>query len=246
MGLGLGFALGVKGLGGVLSSRFKTSSRVGAFDMATPPAKHPHADLYVRLMTQLKVRIKIIQDTFQLIREGKHYAGPVGAAEFVLLQLRYCCELIAIGCIAVHTDVPRTAKLQKMWNAGRIMEEFKPLKSSYFPLPAKDVVKPGAYPEIVSRPDEHLSKEELLKMYNHFGDLLHAGSFKDHLDKKKRVENINTLIEFTNRIMALLNVHVYLLYEQARLIRVIMQEAKTGRVGWNEFERMEGKPPARE
>jgi hypothetical protein len=41
LGLALSFALGVKGLGGVLSSRFRTSSRVGGFAMAKSPSRKP-------------------------------------------------------------------------------------------------------------------------------------------------------------------------------------------------------------
>jgi hypothetical protein len=196
---------------------------------------HPHLALYVALMEQLKQRTKVVDDTMQLISEGKHYAGTGAAAEFALLQLRFCCELVALGCVAIHSDVPHTSKLQKMWNAGEIMNAFERLKEEYFPTAIYDVVRPDGMPELTRKTGDILTKDDLIEMYNYFGKTLHAGSFIDHIKPRKRLQSAETLSSFVRRLKGLLSVHTYTLYERNRLIRIIMQDAKTGHVKYNVF-----------
>jgi hypothetical protein len=199
-----------------------------------PDKLHPHLELYMALMEQLKQRLQVVDSTMTMVGQGMHYAGTGPAIEFALLQLRISCELIALGCVAIHSDIPQTAKLQKMWHAGEIIAAFEKLKEEYFPIAIEDIHFPGRPSQIVHKSDDVLTKEKLLQMYNFFGAKLHAGSFKDHVRPNKRLYSTAILNDFVRQMKKLLNTHVFQLYEKNRLIRIIMQDP-TGRVACNIF-----------
>lgn len=193
--------------------------------------------LYCQLMEQLKWRIDSVLVTLLKIREEKHFVPTVAAAEFCLLQCRFSCELIALGCIAVHTDIPQTKRLQKMWNADLIMSAFEKLKPSYFPVPVRDVVNPDGMREIVDHVDGALTKEELLSKYNFFGGMLHAGTFSNmSKPRPPKVYDLAIVQDFVDQMIKLLNAHTYKLYEGRKLVRVIMRNVTDNKVWWNEFE----------
>jgi hypothetical protein len=114
----------------------------------------------------VKWRIDAVLKTVEMVGTGQHYLANLPAAEFCLLQLRMVCELVALGCIAIHTDVPQTARLQKLWNEGAIIDDLKKLKPTYFPIPAKNVGdENGVIYFNVRLDDLGLNSSELLKMY---------------------------------------------------------------------------------
>lgn len=175
--------------------------------------------------------------TLELVKSGKHYLHNRLAAEFCLLQLRFCCEYIAIGFVAIHTDVPQT-KLFKEWNAGRIVKTFEELKSEFFPESVRSERQPdGKILQVPIR--DGLTRDELVSMYNLMGDLLHSGTFKDFkFPEQPRAFSFEMLHEFISKMMQLLNDHIYYLDGRAKMIRVIMNDvAKGGGVSMNELER---------
>lgn len=199
---------------------------------------HPNSQLYVNLMQELKQRIQIVQDTGMQVSKEAYYAGVHAGAEFCMLQLRFCCELLAVGCIAVHTDVPQRSKLKREWNAQRIMSEFDHLKADFFPTPVRDHLDRGVgYASIVEHFDGALSKKEMLKMYHFFGENLHAGTYEKAVKPQQRRHSFKILNDFTTQMMALLSVHTYVLFDKERLVRIAMHSARGGNVTWNEFER---------
>jgi hypothetical protein len=197
--------------------------------------------LYCDLMEYIKWRIGAVQKTIESVAAKTYYVENRMAAEFCMLQLRFCCELLAVGCIAIHTDVPLPKDIQAQWNADRIMKKFHHLKPTFFPHPVHDQKDAdGAYSqhEVVGA----LKKEELLRMYAFFGLQLHTGSFERYTEAKSQTYDFSVLIKFIEKFMALLSQHIYYVHGDQRMIRVIMHNEADGRVWLNVLEKRE--PPA--
>jgi hypothetical protein len=201
---------------------------------------HPNASLYCDLMEFIKWRVGLTEQTLGLVRAKKHYLDNRSAAEFCLLQLRFCCELLAIGCVAIHTDVPQASSLHKEWNAEKIMKTFEKLKPQFFPEPIKDELGTNGIWEQTPAKGA-LTRDELLKMYKFFGGLLHTGSFRGYKNPQKRTYDFDLLANFASKFVKLLNTHVYKLNGDDKMIRVIMWNEKDGRVWLNELELVERK-----
>jgi hypothetical protein len=197
------------------------------------PAKdHPNGALYCNLMEYIKWRVEAVHKTIHLVRTNKHYLDNRLAAEFCLLQLRMCCELLAIGCVAIHTDVPQTARLQKMWNADAIMKSFAALKPGFFPEAVNDEKQPDGV--IQQRAvDGALTRDELLKAYNLFGGMLHTGTFDRYTKASVKSYDFSILEEFLEKLSKLLSNHVYFLDQNKAMVRIIMHNVKDGHVWYN-------------
>jgi len=201
------------------------------------PQRHPNAALYCDLMEYIKWRIDEVSKTIALINRQEHYLSNRAAAEFCLLQLRMVCELLAMGCIAVHIDVPKATKLHGEWNAHEIMKKLERLKPEYFPAA---ITETGH--DTPDDPFEHhpktgaISQKELLKSYHFFGGQLHTGTFSRYLLREAQSYDFSIIVAFVDKIVSLLNVHTYTLYGNKKLVRVIMRNQSDGRVWWNELE----------
>ncbi|HEV2498753.1 MAG TPA: hypothetical protein VGY31_04135 [Terriglobia bacterium] len=197
---------------------------------------HPNGVLYCRLMEYIKWRIEAVLRTLTMVKAQQHYLDNRLAAEFCLLQLRVCCELLAIGCIAIHTDVPQTKVLQRMWNADAIMTRFEKLKPEFFPFPVRsEKGEDGTFVqhEVV----DALTKSELTKMYNFFGSLLHTGTFELYAKPKVRTYDFSLIEDFVSKLIRLLNDHTYQLHDGKTMVRIIMHNEKDGHVWINVLQR---------
>jgi hypothetical protein len=193
---------------------------------------HPNAALYCQLMELLKWRTGAVIETLDRLKKRNHYFDNRLAAEFCMLQLRMCCELLAIGCVAIHTDVATPKQLHKEWNADSIMKKFARLKPKFFPQPIVD--KRGTDGIIDQIPREGaLNREELLKHYHLFGGMLHSGALSDHLAPTEENYNLSMFDEFIAKLGKLLSNHTYLLNDERTMIRVIMNNEVDGRVWMN-------------
>lgn len=74
---------------------------------------------YLPLMHELAFRIELVVKAC----EGNLNLPPIYAREYVYLQFRYMCELIALGCLQLHGDLPSLSKVQKEYNAEKIMAQ---------------------------------------------------------------------------------------------------------------------------
>jgi hypothetical protein len=203
--------------------------------MSKIPIKHPNGKLYCQLMEQIKWRVDAVQETARLVTKNEYYLGHVPAAEFCLLQLRFCCELLAIGCIAIHTDVPQSTRLQSMYQADLIMNAFEKLKPRFWPNPSKNPppINGVIYQDKI---EGALTKPEMLKMYHLFGTLLHAGNFQRFAKPKSKTYDFKLLNEFVTKLIKLLNEHNYMMYDNLRMIQITMHYPTDGKVWLHEFE----------
>jgi len=195
-------------------------------------ADHPNGRLYCTLMEYIKWRVGAVLKTTRLVQTKKHYLENHLAAEFCLLQLRMCCELLAIGCVAIHTDIPQTSRLKKMWNADLIMKAFEKLKPEFFPQGSIDETRPeGLIQQHAAQ--GAMSKQDFMKAYNLFGGMLHTGTFQHYERPSVGRRDFSIIEDFLDKFIKLLNNHVYFLDNNKAMVRIIMNNSKDGRVAYN-------------
>jgi hypothetical protein len=180
-------------------------------------------DRYRALMEEIKWRLRILETahTFPLPRLG-------AAAEISYLQLRMICEVIAVGCLLVHGDVPasRTARLKKEYKADAIIGVLETLHSDFYAVPCEikydlngqpwGVVEPA-----VTRPI--LDKQSLRKLYYEAGGFLHRGALDFVLPANVRKVKFAIIQEWATKIRSLLHNHRINLIDDKRELWIDMQ-----------------------
>jgi hypothetical protein len=122
------------------------------------PSKYrPALNMYCKLMEEAKHRLSAM-DTLLAGRSGL----PVGAAhEFLFLQLRMLCELIALACLTAHGDAATLKQLKRIYDAGKIMRQLERLHPHFYPHAAEQTKsEPDKY-DAVLRTGGFLTKTEL-------------------------------------------------------------------------------------
>lgn len=70
---------------------------------------------YLTLMHELAIRIDLVAAAC----DGKLVLSPPYAREYAYLQFRRMCELMALGCLQLHGDVPQ-AKTKSATKSGML------------------------------------------------------------------------------------------------------------------------------
>jgi hypothetical protein len=160
---------------------------------------------YVGLMDEIKLRDEIVRTPTRLTP----VLHPYVIYELSMLQIRMICELIALGCLVSHGDIPelKTVRVQKAYAADWIMRQLERLHSDFYPRPGPLVDK-GGVPHIEPIKTGYLSKTEMIELYGICGRYLHRGSLRTVVLKKKvPSRDFDELQAWRNKIVALLNHH---------------------------------------
>jgi hypothetical protein len=191
------------------------------------PDQRPLRELYLLLMEELKRRRDIIADVLT-----SKFNLPQGTAiELCYLQLRMICELIALGCLAAHGDIPatRSGKMRKAYAPNTILAELERLHSQFYPVPGKQVLSSSGTPiDVLSIETGYLTKDDLLSLWARCGDRLHRGSMKN-IDRPFVVD-FNVIREWDTKIVTLLRHHQIRLQNPKYMLWIIMQSQTDGRV----------------
>ena len=191
----------------------------------------PNIQLYCDIMGQIKQRLQYVSTTITMAKARAHYMNNLAVTEFCFLQYRFICELIALGCIAIHTDIEQPKKLQKMWNAEEVMSTFKHLKPGYFPTKVTEKAQGDgtiAHTDVI---DGVLNADTLIVLYNSCGRNLHVGTFKVLTESKKDSLDFAKLEKIASDLQSLLSIHTFKLYDTDMLIKIEMNN-KDGLVEW--------------
>jgi hypothetical protein len=157
-------------------------------------------DLYAGLLDEMRMRI----DAVEFAISGLMQFHPVIVREFSYVQLRMICELIALGCLTAHGDIPATKTLRKAWSADEIFRALERLHPDFYPRPVDQVSKPGWH-QLEPVKSGFLTKKDLLSLNGQCGDILHRGSLKklmtgpisarvDHPDVSAWIRKIRLLL----------------------------------------------------
>ncbi len=119
-----------------------------------------------------------------------------------------------------------------MWNAYEIMALFGKVKPQFFPRPIKSE-RVGENRWVQHPVTGALTKNELIKQYNFFGGILHTGTFEEFTNPTRREYDFSVIEGFHEKLIRLLDDHVYTLYDGKTMVRVLMHDEKSGGVSWN-------------
>ncbi len=64
--------------------------------------------IYVNLMAEVRDRLRSLDRSRRPEFSGPMFGEDYLAAEYGMLQLRMVCELVALGCVVAHGDLPLT------------------------------------------------------------------------------------------------------------------------------------------
>jgi hypothetical protein len=173
--------------------------------------QRPLLELYRSVMEELKVRLLSIDHA---VRGATGLSGPL-VEDFCYLQLRMSCELVALGCLIAHGDIPGAGapKLQKEWAADRILRELENLHPEFYPYPIRMTLTPRTATtpgnlHIDRKTEGFLAKSELLSLYGKSGEKLHRGSLKKLLPKNIPVQTrFPDVVAWRDKFGGLLNEH---------------------------------------
>jgi hypothetical protein len=184
--------------------------------------------VYAGLLEEAKVRISAVE---AVLNAQVILPSPI-AHEFCFLQLRLLCEVIALGCLVLHGDIRaegharsiRDGKLKKTWSAQLIIEELSNLHPSFYPFPTTQEKLPVGFHLTPLKPQDYLTREDLIKLWNICGEHLHRGNLKKLLKSRMPTQfNFPDISGWLKKIGALLSFHVVPLFEPGTLLLVVLR-----------------------
>jgi hypothetical protein len=192
----------------------------------TPSDQRALRTIYCNLMDEIRHRIEIISKTL----DGNYQIPVWPAFELCYLQLRMICELIALGALAVHGDIPaaRTKRMRGQIKADWIINALEKLHPPFYPTPGRQIIHPDGGRQFIPIVGDYLTKPKFLKLYRQCGEVLHRGSFKNM--HKLPDLNLDAIGDNVLRIAALLSFHRIALLGTENELWVAMQSEQTGKV----------------
>jgi hypothetical protein len=147
-----------------------------------------------------------------ILNNGTNIPSPI-TLEICYLQFRKICEMIALGSLFLHGDLPETEKLTGEWNAEQIMKKLARLHPNFFPHSATIVLDTSSGNRVWKVEQDTnpnaIKQNEVTNLYNKCGDILHRGKIKT-LDFTVFPET-TAFVEMRSwqeKIVALLNSHL--------------------------------------
>ncbi|WP_157288563.1 hypothetical protein [Uliginosibacterium gangwonense] len=162
---------------------------------------------YLRLMYELAIRIALVARACT----GELNLSPPYAREYCYLQFRRICELVALGCLQLHGDLPaaRSSAAKKEWNAERIMKLLQRNHPHSFPQSLTRTKTDGGWHlEANSKPNA-LTFTEFKVLYNKCGEVLHRGTIRT-IETEAPIGKLDydEVILWSHKLVDLLNEHV--------------------------------------
>lgn len=162
---------------------------------------------YLVLMHELAIRIELVAQAF----DGRLNLTPPFAREYAYFQFRRMCELIALGCLQLHGDLPQvqTSSTKKEWNAEKIMSLLHRSHPHSFPQCVTREIKEGGWHiQANSRPNA-LSLEEFKALYAECGHVLHRGTIRSvESSREFKKEDYEKAVTWQQKLVALMNEHL--------------------------------------
>lgn len=187
-------------------------------------------ELYCGLMEEIKKRQQVVDH----LRQSALGIPQIAVYEMCYLQLRKICELIGLGCLVAHGDIPRTRRPEftKLYHAGVIIRELEALHPAFYPVPGTQVLDPisAKVVRIVPVTEPYLTKPELTRLYAECGEVLHRGTLEALLKRAEDPLDFSKIDAWGQKIVTLLNHHQIQLIDKDLQIWVLMHEKEDGMV----------------
>lgn len=202
--------------------------------MAGRPKFSEAVDLYRQFMEEIKVRFNAIGTGIDQVQaEGQTPAGYL-QAEFVFLQLRFVCELIALAVLTAHSPFGLSRRLMKSWNARTTFEALTEINPQCFPRPVNVL----SVEEIEGGKNRHhhidisdagaFRREDLQRIYDRCGEILHRGVLKHVLEGPGRVYDLDQVDKWCRELGALLSHHAVMILDRGLILITVLSSENGG------------------
>ncbi|QKO23703.1 hypothetical protein [Rhodoferax sp. BAB1] len=161
---------------------------------------------YLKLMHEVVTRLDLISYACN----GQLNLAPPYAFEYCYLQYRRICELLALGCLQLHGDLPatRTNAATKEWNAERIMGLLHRSHPHAFPQCAVATKTPTGWNYVANSKPNAMTLVEFKALYGKCGQVLHRGTIRSvETEQPLQKQDYAQVILWSQKIVDLLNQH---------------------------------------
>lgn len=168
------------------------------------------AESYMHLFWEMINRLNVVSSTLEI--GGS--VPPLLARELCYLQFRKICEMLALGSVFLHGDLPSAKSLNSEWNAGDIMRKLSRLHQDFFPRSATVVMngfigKNRSWQLVDNHNKNALTAPELRQLYSECGEILHRGKIKNlDLVMPLGEADFTKVVYWQEKLVALINGHV--------------------------------------
>jgi hypothetical protein len=162
---------------------------------------------YLPLMHELAIRIDLVAHAC----EGRLNLAPPYAREYAYLQFRRMCELIALGCLQLHGDLPQaqTRSAKREWNADKIMRLLHKSYPHSFPQSVIREVTPQGWNIRANSKPNALTRDEFRALYAECGEVLHRGTIRSIQSSPPLAESdYQKVIDWQRKIFNLMDEHM--------------------------------------
>jgi len=162
---------------------------------------------YLLLMHELALRVELIARAC----DGKLNLTPPYAREYCYLQYRRICELLALGCLQLHGDLPIAGSnaAKKEWNAERILKLLQKNHPHSFPQSVTRTKTQGGWRLDANSKPNALTFSEFKILYNKCGEVLHRGTIRSiEAEQPITKTDYDEVIGWSHKIVDLLNEHI--------------------------------------
>ena len=183
------------------------------------------------MMREIKLRLDATEDAFQRANRDVSNPKAILECEFCYLQLRRCCEVVALATLLAHNGIEefRSARLLEKWHGAELLTLLAKLSDDAFPEPTvvSNLDHEGvADLHIEAKASEN--RKELNEIYGKCGDKLHAGSLKSLLSAGGKHYDLGEIRKWRGFFIQLLNSHAILLPDRKAVMVVFMSHADEG------------------
>lgn len=161
---------------------------------------------YLKLMHEIVVRLDLVSAACY----GQLNLMPPYAMEYCYLQYRRICELLALGCLQLHGDLPaaKSTSASKEWNADKIMSLLHRHHSHAFPQCVTSTKTPDGWSYVANSKPNAMTRSEFKVLYSKCGQVLHRGTIRTiEAEKPFEKSDYDQLIQWSHKIVDLLNQH---------------------------------------
>lgn len=164
---------------------------------------------YCALMLDVRTR----NDAINAIILDPGSLPPRLVREFCYLQLRMIAELVALGCVVLHDQLPASdvKRLRKAYHPNEILSTIEGYEPGFFPRAVDYIheVEPG-HKEVVPVDPPVMTAAELKRMWGRTGDVLHWGTVKKMREQTVVDEKHTDVRLMQRRFLDLLSIHFVL------------------------------------
>lgn len=191
--------------------------------------------LYCDVMEELKARVSTVSEIAHGVghpTSETHLRWNVFYLEGLYLQLRKCCELLAVGLLISQSveERLRSKSLFGVYRADKILNRLEAINPLCFPRP----VGPGDWKagetQLVAEYPPIFTAKELRELYYFCDNLLHWGKLTDLLGGKQRELRQDFVQEWAIKLLDGLRNHKIDLPRKGRSLLVQMTDPETGHV----------------